>query len=179
MSIPTAISAASMAIGALGSFFGGGQKTNLPPEIQKIMDLLERRATEGLSTEEENLLSQQLNRRLGSEFGALSSLTQSRLSRLGAGIGVQEAAISALNRQRLSAIGEGTTNIGLMDQQAKTSALSQLNSFAGGVVPQFTRDTGQGFNQLFGFGLQGLLESQRRNRHQELLDAILGGSRPE
>lgn len=173
MTIPEAIGVGSTLLGGLGTLFGGGQKTELPPQLQQIFRLLEKRAGEGLSDEEESLLTQRLKGNLSSEFGALSSMMRANLQRSGAGVGVQQAAASDLNSKRLNALGEGITNIGIMDQQARSSALSQLAGLSG-QLGQYTRQTGQGYQELLGFGINQLLEKSRHQRQLDLLEAING-----
>jgi len=162
---------ASALSGALGSLFGGGQETELPPELKQLFKTFEAKSKEGISTEEEKRLLEQLTGRLGSEFGALSSLTSQQLQRQGAGIGVQQAARERLSGQRFGALGQGISNIASLDERAKENALSQLSSLAG-LVPQFTTETGGGFAGLFGAGLDLLSIANTQKQTKELLSGL-------
>lgn len=162
----TAISIGSTIIGGLGSIFGSGTKTNIPPEVRKIYDMLLQRSQEGLSDEAVNLMLQRIKTNLGNEAGALGSLSQSRLARAGAGTGVQEAALSRINSQRLRGIGEGVSNVLLADEQEKARALQALTSLAP-TFGDFTVPTGQGFADLFGSGLAFLLNRPDQNKNKK------------
>ncbi len=144
--------------GLLGTLFGGGTRTEIPRELQELLPVLRQRATEGFGADTQGLLSQNLNRRVGNEFGALGAITESRIARQGGGAAAQNVAANRLNTSRLGAIGEGVTNIGLANEQSKTEALRLL----AGLTPQignFQQQRGLGFAQLFGTGLQGLFQS--------------------
>lgn len=165
----------SAASGLLGNLFGSGQETTLPPQLEHLFATLEQRSKEGIATDEENRLLQQLTQRLGNEFGALSSLTSQRLQQQGAGTGVQQAARDQLSKQRFNALGEGIGRISALDEAAKSGALSQMSSLAG-ILPSFTTDTGAGFASLFGSGVDLLLSQTLQDDNKKLLKSITGGN---
>lgn len=169
---PVAIGIGSSIVGAIGSLFGG-QKTDLPPQLKRAFDLLERQAEEGLSPEEEFALQQRLERRLSNEQLGITGAAESAITRQGGGVGVTGALAQEIAGQRFRAIGQGLSDITALDEQSKRSAVGQIGALSGS-VGQFTRDTGEGFGQLLGFGLNTLLEGGRRRRQQEILD-MLGG----
>lgn len=172
MALTEIIGGASTLIGALGTIFGG-QKTDMPPELRELFDMLELQAEQGLSPEEEFALQRRLDARLSSEAGALGAATESRLTRAGAGTGVIQSALAELNTSRLGALGQGLTDISLMNEQAKRNAVSQIAGLAP-TIGQFTRDTSAGFQQLLGFGLNTLLEPGRQKRQADILEQIQG-----
>lgn len=168
----TIIGGASTVIGALGTLFGG-QKTDMPPELRKLFDMLELQAQQGLSPEEEFALQRRLDARLSSEAGALGAATESRLTRAGAGTGVIQSALAELNTSRLGVLGQGLTDITVLDEQAKRNAVSQIAGLTPAIMGS-TRDTSAGFQQLFGFGLNALLEPGRNRRQQDIIEQIYG-----
>jgi len=170
MALLEAIGAGSAIAGTIGSFFGG-QETELPPQLARLFEVLEGRAEEGISEEEEQRLLAQLTGRLGSEFSALSSLTGQQLQRRGAGVGVQQAASERLSEQRFGALGQGISNIAAADERAKQSALSNLTSLSG-LLPQFTSDTGGGFADLAGAGFDILSIQSLQDDNKRLLESF-------
>jgi len=154
----TLLSVGSTAIGALGSLFGSGSKQEIPPELREVYNLLMNQYREGLSDKTVAELTGRAKRQIGNEAGALGALTESRLTRAGAGTGVKQAALNRINTGRLRGIGEATTQINLADEEAKMRALEQLRTLAPIFgSPEFTKQYGEGFSQLFGAGLNFLL----------------------
>jgi hypothetical protein len=143
-------------LGGIGSIFGSGSKREIPPELQAVYDMVMKQAKEGLSDEAIDAILRRTKTGLGQEAGALSSLTESRLTRSGAGVGVKEAALRRIDKERLRGIGEATTDTLLADEEAKQRALAQLQQLAP-LFGDFTTETGQGFADLFGSGLGFLL----------------------
>jgi hypothetical protein len=152
----TLLGIGSTVVGGLGSLFGSGSKTEIPPELQQVYDMVLKQAQEGLSDEAVNAMIMRAKTGLGQEAGALGALTESRLTRAGAGTGVQQAALNRINKQRLLGIGEATTSAMLADEEAKQRGLQQLGQLAP-LFGEFTTETGQGFADLFGSGLGFLL----------------------
>jgi hypothetical protein len=97
-------------LGGIGSIFGSGSKREIPPELQAVYDMVMKQAKEGLSDEAIDAILRRTKTGLGQEAGALSSLTESRLTRSGAGVGVKEAALRRIDKERLRGIGEATTD---------------------------------------------------------------------
>lgn len=148
----------STIVGGLGSLFGSGTKTEIPPELREVYNLLMNRYQEGISPEAESAFLRRTKTNLGNEAGALGALTQGRLTRAGAGTGVQEAALERINKQRLAGIGEATTRLAEMDEATKVQALNQLRSLAPIFgSPEFKSQYGQGFSDLLQGGLSYLL----------------------
>lgn len=158
MAILPILAGISTGIGALGSLFGSGSKTEIPPELREIWQMLMQQSKEGLSDRTVDMLLQRAKTGLGNEAGALGALTQQRLTRQGAGTGVQQTALNRINQGRLLGIGEATTSVGLADEEAKQQALRMLSQLAPMFGdPNFKSQYGQGFQQLFGSGLNYLL----------------------
>lgn len=171
----TALSIGSTVIGGLGSLFGSGTKSNVPPEFQQVFDLLMRQSQEGFGANTMQAMQQQLNSQIGNEFGALSALTEQRIARQGGGAGVQNAALNRLNSAQLNAKGTSMAQLSIANQQAKFGASGALAQLA----PQFgnfQQDTGAGFGQLFGAGLNLLLQQRQLGKQN---NALLPGSMPD
>lgn len=163
----TALSIGSSIIGGIGSLFGSGEKQTVPPELREIYSLLMQQYRQGLSPLAESRMLQRVKTNLGEEAGALGSLTQARLTRAGAGTGVQQTALNRVNQQRLLGIGKAATDIGIMDEEVKLRALEQLRTLAPMFgSEEFKSQYGQGFQELFGAGLNYLLNRPRNNQQQ-------------
>ena len=159
----TVLGIGSAVAGGLGSIFGTGSKQEIPPELREIYNLLLQRSKEGLSTETENLILRQLKTQIGEEAGALGALTESRLTRGGAGMGVKQTALDRINTQRLRSVGEGVTKVGIMDEESKQNALRMLSY----IVPEFSKyreSYGEGFADLLQGGLSYLLNKPGKNK---------------
>jgi hypothetical protein len=156
--LPEALAIGSTIAGGIGSIFGSGTKTEIPPELREVYNLLLSRYREGISPEAESAFLRRTKASLGEEAGALGALTEGRLTRAGAGTGVQEAALGRINKQRLRGIGEATTRLTEMDEAAKIQALNQLRSLAPVFgSPEFKSQYGQGFADLLQGGLSYIL----------------------
>ncbi len=154
----TMLGIGSSVIGGIGSLFGSGKKTEIPRELRDVYNMLLQRSQEGLSDRSVDLLLQRAKTGLGQEAGALGALTQSRLTRQGAGLGVQNAALNRINTERLRGIGEATIQTGLADEQAKERALAMLPQLASMFAdPNLKSSYGGGFTDLFQSGLNLLL----------------------
>jgi hypothetical protein len=151
-------------LGGLGSLFSSGSYRDTP-ELRRIYELLMQQSQQGLSDRTVDLLLQRTKRGLGEEAGALGALTESRLTRQGAGTGVQQSALNRINQGRLRGIGEATTQVGLADEEAKQRALAQLAQLAP-MFGEYNVPYGEGFSQLFGSGLNYLLNRPRQNQGQ-------------
>ena len=158
MALPFAVSAASTALGALGTLFADDNVANMPSEVEEILKLLQVSQKEGFSDQSVNLLQRGLNERLGSEFTALSGLAEERFARSGAGSA--ESAIARANRERMKSLGSSFGNIGIQDEMQKSRALGQLAGFAPQIA-QFSQPSNLGFGSLFKFGVMGLQEHFR------------------
>ena len=174
----TLLGIGTSAFGALGSIFGSGQQTDLPPELQKLFSILEQRGEEGLSEEERRRLAAGLTARLGNEFGGLSALTNQQLQRSGAGVGVQQAAREKLSGQRFQAVGAGLSNIEGINQQVKSSALGQLTQLSG-LLPAFTSDPGAAYGELLGAGFDLLSMSRQQKQSKDLLKGLQRGNQDQ
>jgi len=168
MALPGIIAGVATGIGALGSLFGSGSKTEIPPELRKIYKMLLERSQQGLSDQAVSQMLQRAKIGLGNEAGALSSLTQSRLTRAGAGTGVQQTALNRINAERLKGIGSATIDVGLADEQAKQQAMMALAQIA----PMFGSEEfksfyGSGFADLFGAGLNYFLNRPEKKKQAQ------------
>lgn len=170
----TGIAIGSTVVGALGSLFGSGTSSDIPPEFMEVFNLLKKQAQEGFGQGALQGMQQQLNQQLGNEFGALGALTEQRIARQGGGAGVQNAALSRLDSSRLNAKSTGMAQLSIANEQAKFGALGALGQLA----PQFAnfqQDRGQGYANLFGAGLNMLMRGQ--GNKQAIDPSVLMGAR--
>jgi hypothetical protein len=176
MALPAILAGIGTGIGALGSLFGTGSKTEIPPELREIYNLLMQQSQEGLSDRTVDMLLRRAKTGLGNEAGALGAMTEARLTRQGAGTGVKQSALSRINEQRLRGIGDVTTQVGLADEEAKQAALRQLAQLAPMFGdPNFKSQYGQGFADLLQGGLSYLLNQpgkQPAAAPNPILDAV-------
>jgi len=171
MALPAVLAGVSAGIGAIGSLFGSGSKQEIPPELREVYNLLMQQYRQGLSDKTVAELTGRAKTQIGNEAGALGALTQSRLTRAGAGTGVQQAALNRINTGRLRGIGEAVTQINLEDERQKQIALQELSRLAPLFgSSEFNSQYGQGFSTLFGAGLNYLLNKPKG------IDAMIGNN---
>lgn len=156
LSNPIALGATG--VGLIGSLFGSGSEVEIPPELREVYQMLLTRSQEGLSNEAVDAMIRRAKTSLGEEAGALGALTESRLTRAGAGEGVKNTALQRINKERLGAIGEASISADLADEEAKQRALSQLSQLAPLFgSKEFKSTHGEGFANLLQGGLSYLL----------------------
>lgn len=157
------LAAIATTAGALGTLFGEGPEAS--PELQNVFQMLQNRQSTGMTPQEMALRRQQLNTGLSNEAGGLSAVTSQRLARQGASAGATNAALSNIMGQRLRALGSGIAEIQVADEEQKRMDERQRIALLAQLAGQFpgTEGTGGGFAQLFGSGLQGLLNWEGGN----------------
>lgn len=147
----------STILGGAGSLLGSGlEAQKLHPEVRRLLEQLYRRSSEGYGDKALSEMRNRLKTQLGNEFGAASSATQDRLVRQGAGAGVQNSASNRLNTERFKAVGSGIADIDIANEQQKMQALQMIGSLTNGLGYE---QTGQGYGQLFGAGLNYLMNA--------------------
>ena len=139
-------------IGLLGSLFGGEEE--MTDEQRQTYEMLLKRSG-GLDPKLLALMRARMRGSVGNEAAGLASTTSSRLRRQDAPVAVQEQYMDKLAQRRMGATSDALLGVDTLNENIKGDALGQLASFTGR-FPQ-KGASGQGFNQLFGMGLQGLL----------------------
>jgi len=139
-------------IGLLGSLFGKDEEAS--DEQKQIYKLLMERAG-GLDPKLLELMRARLRSSVGNEFAGLSASTGSRLRRQNVPVAKQEEIMDKLRSRRMGATSDALLDVERINEQVKTSALSNLSSLGRSFPNQ--QGFGGGFAQLFGAGLQQLL----------------------
>ena len=164
-------------IGLLGSLFGGEEE--LTDEQKRTYGALLDRS-KGLDPELLELMRARLKGSVGNEFSGLMANRMAQLRRQNAPNVIQRQEFEKLGTRRAGATTDALLGVDRLNESVKGQALGQLAGFTGRFNPR--SGTGQGFNQLFGAGLQGLLRDsgndmgflervgEHKRRGKQLLD---------
>ena len=145
-------------IGFLGSLFGSESSEEMTGEQRATYDALLKRS-KGIDPKLLALMRARMKGAVGQEHAGLSASTASRLRRQGAPISIQEQHLDKLRQRRFGAQSDALLGVDQMNEGVKGQALGQLAGFTGRFAPNRNDATGQGFSQLFGAGIQGLMRN--------------------
>lgn len=145
----------SSVLGGLGSLFGSGTKSVPMSGSQKmIMRELYRLYRQGIDPKLLQQMYGNVRTALGTEGTALRQSALERLQRQGTPTLAREQVMSDIGGRQEQAIGQAISDIDWQNQQMRMGALQQMAGLAG---QQGTYQTGQGYGQLMGAGLNYLL----------------------
>jgi len=145
----------STLLGGLGSLFGT-QDTS--PRQDEIYEMLKKRAGQGIDPKLVEQMRRNLRMQLGAEFSGLSAQRYNQMRRQNAPRVIQEQIMDQLAKARGGALQQGLMGIEGLSEQARQGALGQMASIFG----MMGSPTGEGFGQLFGAGLTGLMNQPQR-----------------
>jgi len=141
-------------IGFLGSLFGEDEQ--MTDEQRQTYEMLLKRS-KGIDPKLLSLMRARMKNAVGQEFAGQSANMASRLRRQNAPISIQEQHLDKLRTRRFGAQTDALLGVDQMNEGVKGQAMGQLAGFAGRFSPR--QPTGQGFAQMFGSGLQGLVRN--------------------
>jgi hypothetical protein len=145
-------------IGLLGSLFGS--ESGMTDEQRQTYEMLLKRS-KGLDPKLLALMRARLANAVGNEFSGYRSSTASSLRRQNAPIAKQQEIMEKLYSRGAGAKSDALLGVDQLNENIKSGALGQLSGFTSSFPQQ--SGYGQGFSQLFGAGLQGLLSGNFGN----------------
>jgi hypothetical protein len=176
------LAAISAVAGGLGSIFGGGGDDEQTQELFRQLSPEQRALIGQLQTELDTggfdigEITSATRERLGNESSALRIAAMNRLRRAGVAAPQIESGIADQATQGLRVLGSTLAGLEFSGQQAEAGRRSdifrQLGGIAGGPAGASTTTAtasqapGLGFAQLFGSGLQGLMNPPPRQIQQ-------------
>jgi len=140
-------------IGLLGSLFGSDPE--MTDEQRQTYEILLKRS-KGLDPKLLALMRARLANAVGNEYSGYRSSASSSLRRQNAPIAKQQEVMDKLYSRGAGAKTDALLGVDQLNENVKGQALGQLSGFAGRFPQQ--SGYGGGFSQLFGAGLQGLLQ---------------------
>ena len=159
----TAIYLGTTLASGIGSLFGS-KENELNPETKRTIEMLRKRYSQGIDPKILMQMRQRLKGSIGNQ--ALSDISSMRgsLARQGlADSAVENVARGKIGSQRMQAIGEGMAGIDIANEEMKLNALKELSSLTGN-LPLINR--GEGYQQLFGAGVSGLMTLLDRRKRK-------------
>jgi hypothetical protein len=140
-------------IGALGSLFGGDPE--MTDEQRQTYEALQKRS-QGMDPKLLRLMRARMRGSVGQEFAGASANRMAQLRRQNAPNVIQRQEFEKLATRRAGATSDALLGVDRLNEQVKGQALGQLGSFTGRFAQ--TPGSGAGFSNLFGAGLQGILQ---------------------
>jgi len=158
---------AATGIGLAGGLLFGGDNaqqtttTDLSPEQKALLERLMKMAEQGvISPEALQRIMASTRERIGAESSGLRQAALQRLTRSGAPAGVVEQSMGDITTRGLRELGGTLADIEFKNEESKVSPLfaaTRLLSGTGTRTTEQQQPSGFGFGQLFGSGLQSLL----------------------
>jgi hypothetical protein len=139
-------------LGLIGSLFGGEEE--MTDEQKRTYESLLSRS-QGLDPKLLELMRARLRGSVGNEFSGLTANRMAQLRRQNAPNVIQRQEFEKLASRRAGATSDALLGVDRLNENVKGQALGQLAGFTSRFPQQ--RGFGQGFSQLFGAGLEGLL----------------------
>jgi hypothetical protein len=137
------------AIGALSS-------DSMSPEQREIYDMLKKRM-QGIDPKLLERMRSRARSAVGNEASALRSSTAARLNRQNAPVAKQEEVLAKIRSQGIGGIDDALLGVDELNERVKQGAAGNLASF------NTQSNEGQGFADLFGSGLNSLMNKPKNN----------------
>lgn len=157
MALPSWIApAASMLFGGIGAL----TSDSMSPEQREQYEILKKRLA-GIDPRVLERMRGRLRNAIGNEAAGVSASSAARLRRQNAPLAKQEEIMDKIATRRIGGVGDALTSVDEMNERYKAQAAGQFASFD-------TRSTeGQGFADLFGSGMNLLMNKPNNNFNPE------------